>query len=176
MDIYDALHSDHEKLRRMLEKLETATELDEDTSELLHGVRNLLVPHSRAEEEVFYNSIRQCSPQNDIVMHGFREHMEAEALVHTLQGMSMVGLEWTAAAKKLRQAIEHHIREEEIHIFAAARRIFSEDEARQLGEAFIALKPECREEGMIRNALHMVLNLMPLRLRGSEHTVTHRSH
>jgi len=176
MDIYNALHSDHEKLRRMLEKLENATELDEDTTEVLHGVSHLLVPHSRAEEEVFYNSIRQCDPENDVVMHGFREHMEAEALLRALQGMSMVGLEWTAASKKLRQAVEHHIREEETHIFAVARRIFSEEEARQLGEAFIALKPEVREEGMLRNALHMVLNLMPPRLRGSQHGVTHKSH
>lgn len=168
MDIYDALHADHEKLQRLLAKIEKATEADDETGELLHGLRNLLIPHSRAEEEVFYNSIRQCDPDSEGVLGGFREHVEAETLLRSLQGMSMIGVEWKAAARKLREAVEHHIEEEESRTFDLARRLFDQHEAEQLGEAFVALKPEVRDEGMLRNAMHLIGNLMPPRLRGDE--------
>ena len=168
MDIYSALHSDHERMRTLLARLERATALDQDTSQILAGLHRLLLPHARAEEELLYNSIRLADPDNDVVMHGFREHMEAETLLRALQGMKLFGVEWTAAARKLRENIEHHIEEEETKIFPAAKKLFDLSEANQLGDAFIALKPEIREEGMVGNALHMVRNLLPPRLRGAQ--------
>lgn len=168
MDIYITLHADHERLKRLLRRVEEATELNEDTSELLHGVSHLLIPHSRAEEEVFYNSIRACRSENDEVMHGYREHMEAEALLRTLQGMSLVGVDWTAAARKLREAIEHHIEEEESTVFEQARKLFDDEEASQLAHAFLALKTEIGQEGVVGNAVRLVKNLMPPRFRSEE--------
>jgi hypothetical protein len=168
VDIYLTLHADHERLKRLLQRVEEATELNEDTSELLHGVSHLLIPHSRAEEEVFYNSIRACDSGNDVVMHGYREHMEAEGLLRALQGMSMIGVEWTAAARKLREAIEHHIEEEETNVFEVARKLFDAEEATQLGHAFLALKSEIGQEGVVGNAIRLVKNLMPPRFRSEQ--------
>jgi len=165
MDIYTALHNDHEHVRQLLEKLVATTELNDDTSELLGRIGDLLIPHSRAEEELFYNSIRRLEPDNDFIMHGFREHMEAETLLRTLQGMAMIGVEWTSAAKKLRDAVNHHIEEEETTFFSAGRRLFDEEEAQQIGRAFLALESEVKREGAIANVTHLVSNLMPPRLR-----------
>ncbi|HYC55037.1 MAG TPA: hemerythrin domain-containing protein [Candidatus Binatia bacterium] len=177
MDIYNALHRDHEELKQLLTDLVEATQFNDETTHLLHSVRNLLVPHSRAEEEVFYNSIRDLEPGNDQVMHGFKEHMEAEALLRSLMGMSAIGIEWTAAAEKLRDAVFHHIEEEETQIFPIAQRLFDHQESHDIGVAFVSLKPQVAEEGMIKNAVHLVSNLMPARLRreGDQPTLRRRT-
>jgi len=165
MDIYNALHRDHEELKQLLADLVDATEINEDTTHLLTSIRNLLVPHSRAEEEVFYNSIRDLDAGNDKVMHGFKEHMEAETLLRSLMAMSMVGVEWETAARKLHDAVNHHIEEEETQIFPIAQNLFTHEEAHDIGVAFVSLKPQVAEEGMVKNAIHLVSNLMPARLR-----------
>src|SRR5205085_11008063 len=72
MDIYTALHNDHVHVRQLLEKLVEATEINDDTSHLLTRIGDLLIPHARAEEEIFYNSIRPVDPGHDEAMHGFR--------------------------------------------------------------------------------------------------------
>jgi hemerythrin superfamily protein len=168
MDIYTALHKDHEEVRELLDRLVRTTEINQDTSDLLARIRDALIPHARAEEEVFYNSIRQIASDRDLVMHGFREHLEAETLLRTLQGMAMIGVEWTAAAEKLRDAVNHHIQDEETKIFPQAKRLFDQQEAEQIGAAFQALKPEVRQEGAVTNMIHMVRNMMPPRLQGEQ--------
>lgn len=175
MDIYEALKRDHDQLKPLLQELVIATEINSGTKQVLKQIRDLLVPHSRAEEAVVYNSLRQTPEGKDIVAHSYTEHMEAEMLLRTLQGLSAIGIEWTTAAKKLRDSLEHHVREEETKIFSVARRVFTEEESIQLAQAFETLKPKVEHEGMMKNTLDMVANMMPKRFTPGEESVGRRS-
>jgi hypothetical protein len=171
MLIYEALKSDHLKVKILLNELVTLTEADsERRHSLIKQIHDELIPHVRAEESVFYNSLRAIDSAKDIALHGFEEHMEAEALLHTLQGKDKIDAEWKATAQKLKHAIEHHVNEEEGRIFSIAQQLFTQEEAEMMGQAFEQLKPEVHEEGILRQTLDMVANVMPPRFAASLRT------
>ena len=173
MLIYDALKKDHEKVKALMTELCSLEAKDDSRRhQLIETIRDELVPHSRAEESVFYNSLRAIDAAKDIVMHGYGEHMEAESLLRALQVADKIDLAWKETARKLKTALEHHIQEEETKIFSVARQLFTKEEAEMMAEAFEQLKPEVKEEGFLRTTLDMVANLMPPRFAASLRTFT----
>lgn len=167
MNIYEALKKDHDEVRELLHELIALDVNDDYRFVLVEEIRNALIPHSRAEESVFYNAIRAVASERSEkseVMHGFKEHLEAETLLRTLQVMDKMNIEWKATAEKLLSALEHHIQEEETEIFAAGRNLFSEEEAISMAQAFEKLKPEVQKQGFVGTTFDMFVNLMPPRL------------
>ncbi len=171
MLIYDALKTDHDKIKELLSELVQLTEADEERRHtLVFQIHDELIPHARAEESVFYNSLRAIDSAKDIALHGFEEHMEAEALLKSLQSKDRIDSEWKSAAEKLKSAIEHHIFEEETRIFNVAQQLFTQEEAQMMAQAFEQLKPEVREEGFLRHTLDVVANVMPPRFAAAIRT------
>lgn len=165
MNIFEALKKDHEEIKFLLGQL---VALDSNDSEgkatIIQEIRNELIPHSRAEESVFYNSLRALHTGSDEVMHGYREHIEAEVLLRALQVEEKIDMDWKSTAKKLKQALEHHIEEEENQIFAIAQKAFQPEEVQTLGKLFLESKPRIEEEGFMKNTMEMMINLLPPRV------------
>lgn len=165
MNIYQALKSDHEVVKKLLTELVSLKEGDEKRfSKIVGEIRDELIPHSRAEEAVFYNSIREVNVAKNLVWHGYEEHMMAEALLRSLQALDKIDVQATKIAKKLKTALEHHIEEEETEIFSAAKHLFTEGEAVEMAKAFQGLKPQVKEGNLMQTTLEMVANMMPPRL------------
>src|SRR3954462_2302980 len=121
MTIYDELKNDHEKLRQVLDALSLA-ETAESRRVLITEVRDLLIPHSRAEEAVLYNVLREDKEVRDSVSHSYQEHITAETLLRALQVTEAVALNWRSGVKKLVDELNHHILHEEGTVFLAAKR------------------------------------------------------
>ena len=66
---------------------------------------------------------------------------------------------------RLKEALEHHIADEENRIFPAAKQMFLDQEAEQMGIAFEKMKPQIKDESILGTTWDMVVNLMPERLR-----------
>jgi hemerythrin superfamily protein len=164
MEIYEALKKDHDEVKDLLNDLVSLKDDDEYRYVLIEEIRNLLIPHARAEESVFYNTLRAVNADKKVVSHGYQEHLEAETLLRTLQLMDRMNMGWKPLARKLQDAVLHHVKEEEAEIFDEARRAFSSDEAIAMCEAFEQLKPKIAEEGFLKNTVDMVINMMPPRL------------
>lgn len=176
MQIYDVLKQDHDKLKVLLTELVASADADEgQRKELINKIRDELIPHSRAEEAVFYNSLRDLDEEKGLATHGYKEHMEAETLLRSLQTMEAFDANWRNTAQKLKDAIENHVREEETDFFAAGKRVFDEKEAEMMAQAFEQLKPEVQEQGIMGNAIDMVANMMPDRLAEKIRDYNHRS-
>jgi hemerythrin superfamily protein len=177
MQIYDELKKDHDHVKKLLHELVTGNKDTKACKELVSQIRDALIPHSRAEEAVFYNSLRELSPGKDLAMHGYKEHLEAETLLRTLQTLQIFDAKGISVAKKLEEALKHHISEEETEMFAAGRQLFLDQEAVQMGEAFKKMKSEVKDESILGTTWDMVVNMMPERLRGtfrkSSQTVNH---
>lgn len=161
MNIYDALANDHNELKPYLNMLVEASEHNKDTEAILAKIGDLLIPHSRAEEAVFYNSLRGIEKTKNVALHGFKEHVQAETLLKTLAGLKAINIEWKAAATKLRDMLFHHIAEEEGEIFSKAREVLFEEEAQQMVPAFKHLKARAIKQSDFKNTIDMVANMMP---------------
>lgn len=162
VDIYQALVNDHDDLKTMLAELVSLDEKDDYREVLINNISTLLTSHARAEESVFYNAIRAVSDSEE-VMHGYKEHMQAEGVLRKLQLKEVTGTDWTTAARDLQEAILHHISDEESDIFEEARKVFTKEEANQMGQAFIELQDTIRDQGALKNSFDMIVNLMPPR-------------
>ncbi len=103
----------------------------------------------------------------DVVAHSYNEHVQAEAVLRGLQLTEASNVTWVGAARKLRDALQHHIVEEETQVFTAAQGVFSEDEARAMGDAFVQMKPKVRDQSFAGTTLDMIVNLLPARIRDS---------
>ena len=79
---------------------------------------------------------------------------------------------WTSLVEKLGNDLRHHIEEEESKVFAAARQVFSDEEAVKLGAAFQALKKDTAKDAdsFTASTLDLVANLLPPRLVDSFRT------
>ena len=165
MDIYSLLKKDHVEVNDLLDELIALNDDDDDDYRgvVIEQISKALIPHARAEESVLYNSIRSISSDNSVVMQSYKEHLEAEALLRTLQVKDKLPLNWKSTAIKLKDALEHHISEEEGKVFTEARKLFSQDEAKMMGDAFEKLKAKIAEEGFMKNSFDLVANLMPPR-------------
>lgn len=167
MEIYEVLMKDHEEVKTMLDELCALKDDDDYRFVLVEQIANELIPHSRAEESVFYNTLRAVNADKKLVFHGYGEHMAAETLLRSLQVMDKLNFGWKAIAIKLRDALNHHVEEEETEIFGEARNAFTTEEAIAMGEAFTELKGKVKDQSIVGQTADMVINMMPPRLADS---------
>lgn len=175
MQIYDVLKRDHEEVQGFLNELISLKEDDDYRFVLIEEIANSLIPHSRAEESVFYNTLRAVNAEKGLILHGYKEHLEAESLLRALQVMDKMNLDWKKTAEKLRDALEHHIQEEENDIFDEAKNAFTSDEAEMMAEAFENLKAKVEQEGPVQTTIDMVINMMPPRIADKVRNLQDRS-
>ena len=162
MNIYEVLSDDHKKVKQLLNdlvSLENSSFLRR--TELVKKIRDEFIPHARAEEAVFYNTLRLVDESKSIARHGYMEHMEAEGLLRLLQTMDAFNTTWKPTAKKLKSIVDNHIFEEENETFLRAQELITEDDAVAMANTFSAMKPEIKEEGLMKTTLDMFANLMP---------------
>lgn len=167
MTIYDALSKDHREFERLLDQLLQASKSgNESWKPILDTLRRGVVAHAHAEEAVLYNAMREADQAKGLVMHSYGEHAKAETEMRTLGAAKAVDANWTSLVEKLRKDLLHHIQEEESRVFAAARQVFSQEEAVQLGVAFERMKAETAKDGdsMVASTIDLVANLLPPRL------------
>jgi hemerythrin-like domain-containing protein len=141
-DAIDILESEHRRFEALLQQGEDTTErAKKGRRELLDTLASLLSAHELMEEKVLYPALQSHPEAREVVLEGFEEHHVADLLIQELHAVAPDDEQWGAKFKVLKENIEHHIEEEEGEMFRAARRIFSRDELRDLGERMLALRP-----------------------------------
>src|SRR5690606_12420094 len=122
-----------------------------------------LIPHSRAEEALFYNALREIDETKDLVAHSYEEHLKAETELRALSAAKKLDASWTAMIEKFCKDVKHHVEEEEGKVFAAAKKALSDSEANQIGEAFKKLKTEMARDAdsITASTVDLLANLLP---------------
>jgi hemerythrin-like domain-containing protein len=134
MDAIALLKVDHDKVKRLLNELETTTERGVKTrAELFSTIKGELTLHEIVEEEIFYPALKSHPKAKDIVLEGYEEHHVVDTLMAELEGLDVTDETWGAKAKVMKENIEHHIEEEEGDMFRQARQVFDGAELDDLG-------------------------------------------
>lgn len=143
----EMLKQDHEHVKTLLTQLrETTTRATKTRPELLAKIEMELEVHTTIEEELFYPAIRDAAESNEqreMLAEAFEEHRAVDQLVlPDVKATNVDSVEFGGRAKVLKEMIEHHIEEEESDLFPLAKKLFSAQQLRDLGEQMQALKTE----------------------------------
>jgi hemerythrin-like domain-containing protein len=147
MDAIKLLKADHDKVKGLLNELESTTERGVKTrSELFATIKGELTLHEIVEEEIFYPELKAHPKAADIVLEGYEEHHVVDLLMGELEALDVSDETWGAKAVVMKENIEHHIEEEEGEMFPQARQVFDTAELEDLGQRMEARKQSAGRE------------------------------
>lgn len=140
-DILDTLQSEHDDVQELLGKL-VGSENGREQKSLLAKIKAALVPHTKAEEKIVYDAVLALkgAPAKVDANEGYIEHGLASETLKKLDKLTANTPEFKAAAKVLKELIDHHIEEEERNIWARVRENFSDEQRARMNRDFLAAK------------------------------------
>ena len=146
MDALTLLKTDHDKVKRLLNELESTTERGVKTrEELFATIKGELTLHEVIEEEIFYPELKAHPKAKDIVLEAYEEHHVVDTVMAELDRLPVDDETWGAKAKVMQENVEHHMGEEEGEMFQKARQVFDKDELELLGTRMERRKTEAQE-------------------------------
>ncbi|GIF09223.1 hemerythrin domain-containing protein [Actinoplanes siamensis] len=134
-DIVEIIKEQH---RQVEELLVQAEEDDADKAALLREVAQMLLPHSEAEEDFVYPTIRDKAAENgEEVRDGVEEHHQIEEMLTDLLDGSPddPGYDGTLAA--ITGELRHHVQQEERDLLPILADRLSDDEREEMGRRFV---------------------------------------
>ena len=143
MDALKLLQEDHDKVKKILEDLDSTTERGVKTrEELFERLRTELDVHELIEEEILYPALKEHPKTKELALEAYEEHHVVDLVMAEIQEVPFDDERWGAKLTVVKENVEHHIEEEEKEMFDQARQVFDQDELVQLGERMQARKDE----------------------------------
>ena len=144
-DILDTLQAEHDEVQELLEKL-GKSENARDQKALVAKIKAALVPHTKAEEKVVYDAVLALKGADAKIdgNEGYIEHGLAGETLKKLDKLTANTPEFKAAAKVLKELIDHHIKEEESNIWARVKENFSGEQRDRMNRDFLAAKKKVK--------------------------------
>ncbi|HET9442263.1 MAG TPA: hemerythrin domain-containing protein [Acidimicrobiales bacterium] len=145
MDAVKLLTADHNRVRGLFTRFETAKEGDDlgEMSMLAGMIATELQVHTTIEEEIFYPWAQDLNEEiHEIITEGYEEHNVAKQLLAEITSMTPNTEDWAAKVTVLMENVEHHAEEEETDLFPKLRGASSADELAALAERLEARKEE----------------------------------
>ena len=146
MDILDTLKREHEEVAAMLTQL-VESDNGPARKKLVKEIKAALVPHLKAEEKVLYKSViglRDKSAKQD-GEEGILEHRLTDKILASLgNAKNPASPQFSAAAKVLKELVQHHVEEEERSIWKDVRENFSSEDRVAMNQKFEAAKQRVR--------------------------------
>ena len=146
MNALDLLIADHNRVRGLFSRFDTAKEADDTTTmiELAGRIFDELTVHTTIEEGIFYPEVHDTDGEiAETVDEGVQEHHVVKVLMEELGQVEAGAQEWVAKMTVLIENVEHHAEEEETELFPSLRRPLAD----QLEEMVIRLEARKAELG-----------------------------
>jgi hemerythrin superfamily protein len=144
-DILDTLQTEHDEVQELLEKLVDSDGAREQR-QLVEKIKRALVPHTKAEEKVVYDAVLALRGRDAKIdgNEGYIEHGLADATLKKLDKLTANTPEFKAAAKVLKELIDHHVKEEERNIWAQVKENFSDEQRERMNRDFLTAKKKVK--------------------------------
>lgn len=140
-DAVKLLEKDHRRFERLMkEGEETTARASRRRRTILETLAVEIAAHERKEEKVLYPALKRHREARDIVLEGYQEHHVADVLLGELKNLDPTDERWGAKFKVLKESLDHHIEEEEGHMFKTARSVLGRDRLEALGRRMQAIR------------------------------------
>lgn len=133
MDIFEYLHADHEKVSKLFKQFEDSNS-SQRKKEIIQFLSIELLKHARAEQTIFYTTLKQYEESKEEAEHGWKEHHEIEEQIKTIFDKISANEAFTKPVKTLKDLVDHHVKDEEGPLFRKAKKVLSEKEIFDLKE------------------------------------------
>ena len=149
MDAIELLTKQHREAQDMLARLTGDAELSRGARrELFAQLKDALTLHTKMEEEVFYPELQRFDETRPLVEESYEEHRRVDQLLRRVGdaggpgpgGKARRGRAGAAAGSgrrgelaELRDAVTHHVDEEENGLFPRAAKLLAADRLRDMG-------------------------------------------
>ena len=137
MDIFEVIRADHEKHRALIDLLVKTSGDSHGRRELLDRLEAELTAHAKAEEMSLYASLMSDELSVEKARHSVAEHKEVDDFLKELRDTDFSSPGWLAAARDLKERLEHHMKEEEDQVFPLAGQVLSENDKPKLASIFM---------------------------------------
>ena len=125
--IFEAIRSDHDTQRTLIELLVETEGSSDGREELWARLKRELEAHAAAEERFFYVPLMEHDMTQQAARHSVAEHHELDELIAQLDGYDMSGSQWLQTARDLADRLVHHLAEEESEVYPVAGRVLDDD-------------------------------------------------
>lgn len=144
MNIYELLKTDHDKAKGILEKIMKLAGKQENEAQqnLVKDLSTELFKHNQAEEETFYKLLEQYPDTRDIIAHSKEEHEKVERYLVDLESMEPNEKSWEKIIEAMREALLHHVEQEENVLFPRSQELIPKERWAKLGVEFKNIKKE----------------------------------
>ncbi|WP_265528736.1 hemerythrin domain-containing protein [Sphingomicrobium marinum] len=139
--IFTQLEKDHDKHRELLNRIESATDNNDERKQLFESFRTEVTAHAAAEEETLYSTMLAKPELRHDGQHSVAEHHELDELMAEIADLDPSSPEWMEKFKKLKHDYLHHIDEEEQDMFPAAEEGLTKEKEVELAKKFEERKP-----------------------------------
>lgn len=152
MDVFKSITYDHRQVETVFGQLLEAE--GDQCVELVTQLRDLLVPHMVAEQQVVYPRLEDIEDEeaHDLHMEAEEEHHVANLVLNELLDLSPDDEHYKAKCTVLQEIVRHHVAEEEGEILPMLQQHLSKRQAQDLGKEFSEAKAKLRSGGQARRA------------------------
>lgn len=133
MDIYEYLKKDHRKVSELFKQFEKTKDTLYKT-EIVALLAKELILHSESEENTLYKYLEHHDQTESIVKHSETEHSDITKQLAEVVKTQKTDGNWERKVKKLKELVDHHVKEEEGKLFRRAKKVLSKEEALRMKE------------------------------------------
>ena len=138
MNIFEALRVSHETQRALSARLLASQPQGPERHAIFLELKRELKAHETAEERCFYVPLFDHDSTVNSSRHAIAEHHEMDEMVEDLEQQELNAPGWMAAARKLCEKVEHHLKEEENKFFQEAGKVLTEARKTSLAKDYEA--------------------------------------
>ena len=140
MNAIELLMQDHKEAASMMDQLETADKGDRSARTVFLQLKEALTLHTQAEEQVFYPALKNHEETKDMIPESLEEHQEVDQILAEMSSLSPGDDDFMDKLTELRDAVEHHVEEEENEMFPKAEQILGQNRLQEMGRQMQQVK------------------------------------
>lgn len=147
MNIYTKIKRDHDEARSMMDEILEGRNDEQVCLEVLEELKVAILSHAKSEEKTFYEALKESGDEqlSEKVPNFKKEHKEVETMFEEIESMHPREQLWWEKFGAIRQALLHHMEEEEKQVFKAAKQEIESQEASELGEEMEVLEEKMKQ-------------------------------
>jgi len=140
MNATELLKQDHKEAKGLMEQLKTADKGDRSSKDIFMRLKDALTLHTQIEEQIFYPALKSHEETSDMVPEALEEHDEVDEILAEMATLNPGNDEFMDKLTELRDAVEHHVKEEENEMFPKAQEVLGQSRLQDMGRQMEQMK------------------------------------